>query len=95
MHSHLAKMLGQYIFEQRQKLGFLQKDLAGQLDMSAQFLGRIEKGEVMIPDPALKKVIGILSLSENKLTTIYRSAGQLSVQSLFSELSAKKTKKKG
>ncbi|MCJ8275210.1 MAG: helix-turn-helix transcriptional regulator [Bdellovibrionales bacterium] len=53
MHSHLAKMLGQYILEKRNKLGILQKELAEETGISAQFLGRIERGDVMVPEPVL------------------------------------------
>ena len=92
MHSHLAKMIGQYVLEQRNKLGILQKELAEEAGISAQFLGRIERGEVMIPEPVLLKCISYLSLSEKKMTQIYRAAAGLSVQGLFSR--TKKSKKR-
>ena len=93
MHSHLAKMLGQYIYDARTKKGILQRDLAEQIGMSAQFLGRIEKGEVMIPEPALKKAIGYLSLSENKIVSIYRAAAGISAQDLFKDKNKRKRKR--
>ena len=83
MHSHLAKMLGQYILDERNRQDILQRELAEDLNMSAQFLGRIEKGEVMIPDPSLRKVIRVLDLHSQKLTKIYRCAADLEVESLF------------
>lgn len=85
-------MIGLYILEQRNKLGILQKELAEETGISAQFLGRIERGEVMIPEPVLIKCISHLSLSERKMSQIYRAAAGLSVQSLF--LKTKKNKKK-
>ena len=89
MHSHLAKMIGQCILDKRKKLGVTQKSLAKDLEISAQFLGRIEKGEVMIPDPALRKVIQILDLSQTKIVNIYRAAAGISAQSLFEKPSKK------
>ena len=91
LHSHLAKMLGQYILEKRNKLGILQKELAEETGISAQFLGRIERGDVMVPEPVLLKCISYLSLNEKKMVQIYRAAAGLSAQSLFTQ--AKKTRK--
>lgn len=93
MHSHLAKMIGQYVLEQRLKLNILQKDLAEETGVSAQFLGRIERGEVMIPEPVLVNCIKTLSLSEKKMTQIYRMAAGMSVQNLFSKTKKQKKKK--
>ena len=90
MHSHLAKMIGQCILEKRKKMNMTQKALAEVLEMSAQFLGRIEKGEVMIPDPALKKAIQCLDLSKTKIVNIYRAAAGISAQDLFSTSKSKK-----
>lgn len=92
MHSHLAKMIGQYILDQRTKKGILQKELAEEVEISAQFLGRIERGEVMIPEPVLIACINFLSLSEKKMVQIYRAAGGMSVQTLF--LQSKKSRSK-
>ena len=93
MHSHLAKMIGQYILELRAKSDLNQKDLAKKLKISAQFLGRVEKGEVPIPDALLKKCISHLDMDEKKLIQIFRTAGKLEALSLLSKLS-KKTKRK-
>lgn len=76
MHSHLAKMLGQYILDERTEQNILQWQLAEKLEMSAQFLGRIEKGEVMMPEDALAKCIKLLSLDREKILTIYRLGGE-------------------
>lgn len=89
MHSHLAKMLGTYIYERRHELGIRQFELADKLDMSSQFLGRLEKGEAMIPEPALIKCIRILKLEEDKLNLIYRLASDQQVKDLFAAVRAK------
>ena len=83
MHSHLAKMIGTYILETRTKKKILQKDFSSKVGVSAQFIGRIERGEVMIPEPLLFKVITFLGLSEKKLTQIFRLAGEQQVQELL------------
>ncbi|MCB9072050.1 MAG: helix-turn-helix transcriptional regulator [Bdellovibrionaceae bacterium] len=83
IHSHLAKMLGTYVLESRIEKNILQCDLAKNLKMSGQFLGRIERGEVMIPNHALIKAVQILNLQEEHLNKIYRIAGELQVKSLF------------
>ena len=88
MHSHLAKMLGQCLVESREKKKILQWELAEVMEISAQFLGRIERGEVMIPEPALVKAISFLKISERKITTIYRAASAKKASDLF--LSSKK-----
>ncbi len=93
MHSHLAKMLGQYILEERMEKKWLQKDLAKELDMSAQFLGRIEKGEVLIPESALIKSISLLDLKENRLQTIYRISAQRVVGELIGSVKKRKRKR--
>lgn len=93
MHSHLAKMIGQYILEERQKQDFLQKDLAAELEISPQFLGRIEKGEVMIPEPALLKAIEVLQLREDRLGKIFSSAANLEVSDLVSMIGKKKRRR--
>ena len=83
MHSHLAKMIGTYILETRMKKNILQKDFSSEVGVSAQFIGRIERGEVMIPEPLLSKVIKLLGLNERKLTQIFRLAGEQQVQDLM------------
>lgn len=90
MHSHLAAMVGRYIFEERQKVAMLQKDLAKELGVSAQFLGRIEKGEVMIPEDALKTAIKTLDLQASKLTKIYRCAAGLQVEDIINSIKVRK-----
>lgn len=85
MHSHLAKMLGQYIKEIRQKKNILQKDLAFKLQISSQFLGRIERGEVMAPINLLRTIITILELNQSRLNKIYRNAGTKTAKDLFNK----------
>jgi transcriptional regulator with XRE-family HTH domain len=94
MHSHLAKMLGQSIIDSRRKSKISQKKLAQMLDVSAQFLGRIEKGDVMIPDPLLLKAIDELDLPQNKIISIFRAAAGISANQLFEKLNSKNKKKK-
>ncbi len=93
MHSHLAKMIGQYILEIRAKSNVNQKDLAKKLKISAQFLGRIEKGEAPVPEALLKKCIAQLDMDEKKLIQIFRTAGKLEALSLLGKRS-KKAKRK-
>jgi transcriptional regulator with XRE-family HTH domain len=93
IHSHLAKMIGTYILETRQEKEILQRDLAKKLKMSGQFLGRIERGEVMIPNHALIKSIQLLGLQEDRLNKIYRIAGELQVKTLFAVGKESKSKR--
>lgn len=82
MHSHLAKMIGNYVYDSRVKKKILQYELAKKLKMTGQFLGRIEKGDVMIPETALVKTINILSLKEDALLKIYKTAAELHARDL-------------
>lgn len=86
MHSHLAKMLGTYIVERRDRFDILQKELAERIETSPQFLGRIERGEVMIPIHLLKRCIVELSLSEKRLVTIFRMSGAETAQDILDEI---------
>jgi DNA-binding XRE family transcriptional regulator len=96
MHSHLAKMLGQYISDTRQELSMRQRELANVLGISAQFLGRVEKGDVMIPDDVLSHCISILKLSRAQIITIYRAAGEKKAELIFqSSRERLKSKKQG
>ena len=94
MHSHLAKMIGNYIYESRQKKHILQYELAKDLDITAQFLGRVEKGDVMIPHNLLLKSIKLLDLKQEKLKRIYRSSGDLTVSDMFSKKKARPLRKR-
>ncbi len=76
-------MIGQYILERREKMGVLQKDLAQKLNVSAQFLGRAEKGFISLPESTLKKCIILLDMSEAKLVKIHRIAGEHTAIDLF------------
>lgn len=55
------------IFEARIKKKILQCELAKQLNMTGQFLGRIEKGEVWLPVDRFKLVSKILGIPVTKL----------------------------
>ena len=86
MHSKLALKLGKYILTERRKQEIKQKTLAAKIGISAQFLGRIEKGEVFMPEKHLIKCIKILSLKEKKMTQIYKSSTLEKVRDLFSRI---------
>lgn len=89
-HSVLAQMLGVYILESRQQLGMIQKKLAKSLGCSEQFLGRIEKGEVMIPEGILITAIETLDLKYEKIKKIYRVSSDARVDHLFSKNAPKR-----
>ncbi len=89
MHSHLAKMIGQYLFDERSKKNLLQKEVAEKLGLSAQFLGRIEKGDVMVPQSTLIQLIEILKLSEKKMIQIYQASANLEAKALFTNRGSK------
>lgn len=89
-HSHLAKMLGEYLLEQRRKRGITQRDFAKTLGFSAQFLGQIEAGQVMIPQKALARAIRHLHLDYHRMKKIYREAAHMDVDDLFKVRSKKK-----
>ncbi len=93
MHSHLAKMLGTYILEARKAKAVTQFKLAQELEFSAQFLGRIEKGEVMIPEPALIKSIQLLNLKKDRIKEIYRASSENVVNDLFRQVQKSNKKK--
>ncbi len=82
-HSLLAEMLGSYILERRNRLNMTQTTLAKNLKCSAQFLGKIEKGHVMMPEPMLAKTINLLDLDANRFRKIYRLSAEDDVDRLF------------
>ncbi len=79
----IRKMLGLYVLEQREALGLSQSELAAGLGFSAQFMGRIEKGEVGVPDPAMIKIVSILEFEPARLRKIYSYAAVCYVEDLF------------
>ena len=83
-HSLLAEMIGAYIFERRRQLGVTQTELAKNLRCSAQFLGKIEKGHVMMPEPMLVKTIESLKMDQTQFRKIYRLCAEDDVENLFS-----------
>jgi len=66
-----SKKFGKYLIRTRQALGISQLDLSRRLKFSAQFLGRIEKGEVPMPPDALVMAIHILSLDKRQIEAIF------------------------
>jgi len=89
----LAQMLGTYILERRKELGMTQKDLKKNLGFSAQFLGRIEKGKVMIPEKCFVKMINLLELDPMRVEKIFRTAATEKLTFLFDEAKKKRTKR--
>lgn len=94
-HSILAEMIGIYIHERRNELGISQGALGKHLGCSAQFLSRIEKGYVMVPEGMLKKAIVHLGLEYNRFRKIYRICAEKGVDDLFAsaeKLSARRAR---
>ncbi|HEX4925775.1 MAG TPA: helix-turn-helix domain-containing protein [Bdellovibrionales bacterium] len=89
----LAQQIGAYILERRKELGMTQKDLKKTLGFSAQFLGRIEKGKVMIPERCLVRLINLLELDFSRMDKIYRSSAAERVNTLFEEARKKKVRR--
>ncbi len=77
------KMIGLYFLEQRESLGISQAELASVLGFSAQFMGRIEKGDVGTPEDALVKAVSFLELEPARLRKIYNYAATCFVEDLF------------
>lgn len=92
-HSLLAEMLGVYIVDQRKSRRITQARLAEMLGCSAQFLGRIEKGEVMMPDHMLETAIGAIGLDYGRMKKIYRLSAENRVDELFSVAQGRNKKK--
>jgi len=69
-------MIGNYILETRLEQGVNQVQLSRELGITPQFMGRIEKGGVMIPEPSLVKSIKVLGLKKKRILEIYRDASQ-------------------
>lgn len=88
----LKQMLGEYIVERRTQLNINQAELAQKVGFSAQFLGRIEKGNASLPVPALKKMINTLDMDSGKLRKIYTYSATMYVDDLLS--AGKRTGKK-
>ncbi|MEQ1876481.1 MAG: helix-turn-helix transcriptional regulator [Bdellovibrionia bacterium] len=89
----LAQMLGEYVLERRKELGMTQKELKKNLGFSAQFLGRIEKGKVMIPEKCLVKLINLLDLDFARIEKIYKTYAAEHVAAIFEDARRKKAKR--
>ncbi len=85
-HSLFSQLAGEYILETRVRRDIMQKTLAKELGISAQFLGRIEKGEVPIPNDILAKTIALLDLAPARLKRIFRKAQEDEFTALMSEV---------
>ncbi len=93
MHSFLAKTLGHYISETRHEIPMRQRELAKTLGISAQFLGKIEKGEVMIPADVLSHCISVLKLGRSHIVSIYKAAAEKEAEQIFLQSKDFRTKK--
>jgi transcriptional regulator with XRE-family HTH domain len=91
----LAQMLGTYILERRKEMGMTQKDLKKTLGFSAQFLGRIEKGKVMIPEKCFVRLINLLELDASRIDKIFKASASEKVNMLFEEAKKKKKFQRG
>lgn len=83
VHSMLAQMLGVYVVEERKKKKINQAQLAKMIDCTPQFLGRFEKGEVMLPKRLLLKAVTALNLKYDKLKSIHAISSQADFEELF------------
>lgn len=82
-NDELARALGQYLRTRRIQLGLTQRQVKEHLGFSAQFLGRIEKGQAMVPEEALVALINILGLDRAELENIFVGASRRYINSLF------------
>lgn len=85
-HSMLAQMLGVYVLEERKKQDINQAQLAKMVGCTPQFLGRFEKGDVMLPDRLLLRCVSVLSLRKDKLKKIYVIAFENDFEAMFGSL---------
>ncbi len=83
MHSSISLVIGSHIKETRTKKGIKQKELSSQLNVSAQFLGKVEKGLVPIPTELLIKTIAILDLKQPIIKNAYLDFAKEEASSLF------------
>ncbi len=82
-HSTLATLLGAYITEERKHKNINQANFAKKLGCSAQFLGRFEKGEVMLPQRLVRRAVKALSLNPSRLKSIHTKACESEFHELF------------
>lgn len=87
MHSSISLVIGTHIKEMRTRKGMKQKELSSQLQVSAQFLGKIEKGLVPIPSELLVKSIAILDLKQPLIKNAYLDYAREEASSLFEKAS--------
>ncbi len=91
MHSSISLIIGSHIKEMRIRKGIKQKELSSQLKVSAQFLGKIEKGLVPIPAELLVKTIAILDLKQPLIRNAYLEHAKAETISLFEKAKFAKT----
>ena len=83
MHSSISLVIGAHIKEMRTRRGMRQKELSSRLQVSAQFLGKIEKGLVPIPSELLIKTIAILDLKQLLIKNAYLDHAREEASNLF------------
>lgn len=83
MHSSLSLIIGSHIKEMRLRKGFKQKELSSKLSVSAQFLGKVEKGLVPIPAELLVKTIALLDLKQPIVRNAFLEQAKEESLSLF------------
>ena len=94
MHSHKARLIGAYIIKARGEKGILQQEMADELEISAQFLGKMEKGDVPIPEILYDKAMAFLNASEAEIRDIKIKAAKLETKDDFKRIRALKRKKR-
>lgn len=60
-----------------------QKELSSKLQVSAQFLGKVEKGLVPIPSELLVKTIALLDLKQQLIKKAYLDQAQSECSDIF------------
>jgi len=88
-NDELARALGQYVRTRRVQLGLTQRQVKEHLGFSAQFLGRIEKGQAMVPEEALITLINVLGLDRAELENIFIGANKRHIAQLFQKAQQK------
>ena len=83
MHSPLSLTIGTHIKTYRLKKGLKQKELSSALAVSAQFLGKLEKGLVPIPESVLAKSIAALDLKPKLIKKAYLDEAELKCSYIF------------
>ena len=96
MYPMNSENLGRLVLKERQKKGLKQSELAEKLNISPQFLGRIEKELVPIPEPVLLKIVKELKVDKPGLKLSFKKSYDQFVDNLFLKANKKRARgKKG